>query len=93
MQTYTNNILALQQQDAENDKNFENLNQNQSENDPEERNILRGWHKSSRLVHFFRAIYERKKMWKFIFLFFIFNKSVHSYKRLHFYFLNITNYS
>ena len=90
MQTYTNNILALQQQDAENDKNFENLNQNQSENDPEERNILRGWHKSSRLVHFFRAIYERKKCGN---LFFIFNKSVHSYKRLHFYFLNITNYS
>ena len=56
-----NNILALQQQDAENDNNFENSNQNQSENDPEERNILRGWHKSSRLVHFFRAIYERKK--------------------------------
>jgi hypothetical protein len=53
---------------------------------------LRGCHKSCRLVHFFRAINERKKMWKFIFLFFIFNKSVHSCKRLYFYFLNITNY-
>jgi hypothetical protein len=30
---------------------------------------LRGWHKSSRLVHFFRAIFE-KKMWKFIFFIF-----------------------
>jgi len=85
VQTYTNNILALQQQDAENDKNFENLNQNQSENDPEERNILRGWHKSSRLVHFFRAIYRNKKKCGNFFVIFIFN-GVHSYKRLHFYF-------
>ena len=73
MQTYTNNILALQQQDAENDKNFENLNQNQSENDPEERNILRGWHKSSRLVHFFRAIiiYGRKNVEIYFFIFYL----------------------
>ena len=61
--------MALQQQDAENDNNFENSNQNQSENDPEERNILRGWHKSSRLVHFFRAIYERKKCGNLFFYF------------------------
>ena len=59
-----NNILALQQQDAENDNNFENSNQNQSENDPEERNIL--------------TQYMKEKNCGIFFLIFIFNKSVHS---------------
>ena len=53
--------------------------------------FLRERHNSSRLVHFFKAIFERKKNVEINF--FIFNKSVHSYKRFYFHSLNITHYS